>query len=58
MEQNETTKGHSKAYTLGHNESSSKEKNSKSDTLSNLLSNSYTSENGWTIEQSSSFYQF
>jgi len=53
MDQTETTKGYSNAYTLGHNESSSKE-DSRSDSISNLLSKAYTSENGWTLEQTNS----
>jgi hypothetical protein len=53
MDQKENTNGYSDAYTLGHSESSTRE-DSRSDNISNLLSNTYTKENGWTKENSES----
>ncbi|KAG4098335.1 hypothetical protein H8356DRAFT_1077202 [Neocallimastix lanati (nom. inval.)] len=48
IEQNETTKGYSQAYTLGHNESSSKE-DSKKQSSSSTNSNGRTFGNSYSI---------
>jgi len=47
-----TTNGYSDSYTKGHSETSTKE-STRSDSISNLLTNSYTKDNGWSFESSS-----
>jgi len=51
MNQDESTNSYSDFYTIGYTETSSKE-NFKSDTISNLLSNTWTNEYGWHTENS------
>ncbi|ORX59365.1 hypothetical protein BCR36DRAFT_92162 [Piromyces finnis] len=53
MDQNKNINGYSDAYTLGHSETSNTEF-SRSDNISNILSNTYTKENGWSKENSES----
>jgi len=51
MNQDESTNSYSDFYTIGYTETSSKE-NFKTDTISNLLSNTWTNEYGWHTENS------
>ncbi|KAL6632533.1 hypothetical protein U3516DRAFT_735128 [Neocallimastix sp. 'constans'] len=57
MDQKETTNGYSIRYTLGHGEAFTKE-DPVSDSISNLLSNTYTTEKGWSYGDSESTTKF